>query len=64
LISASITTFSHYNLKILRPKFKKILRIGVRSFENPHPGSKAAANVLQVSVRRFLSPDRARTDRL
>jgi len=37
MISASKNTFTLNNLKILRPKVKKILQICLRSFVNPHP---------------------------
>jgi hypothetical protein len=37
MISASKTTFSLNNLKILRPKVTIILRICLRSFVNLHP---------------------------
>jgi hypothetical protein len=36
-LAASKITLNLSNLKILRPKVTKILRICVRSFANPHP---------------------------
>ncbi len=38
MISASKSTLSPNNLKILNPKLQKFLRIFLRSFVNPHPG--------------------------
>ncbi len=37
MIPASKTTFSHFNLKILKPKVKKKLKKFVRSFVNFDP---------------------------
>jgi len=40
MISASKSTLSLNNLKILRPKVTKILQICLRSFVNPDPGAQ------------------------
>ncbi len=40
MISASKSTLSLNNVKILKHKVTKILQICLRSFVNPHPESK------------------------
>ncbi len=54
MIFASKTTFSHYNLKILRPKVtKKILQICLRSFVNFHHG----VNFSKILCEAFMLAD-------
>jgi len=53
LISASKTTFSHCNLKILRPKItKKILQICLKRFVNSDPETYLTSKAIIITSRK------------